>query len=72
MTSDPSKAVTDGPAKDIDPGDRHSGEGLASVRPPLARTLDASARRQADALAARIALEAEPESEPAGTDPLPP
>ena len=72
MISDPPKAGRDGPSKDIDPGDRHSGEGLASVRPPLARTLDASARRQAAALAERIALEAEPEPEPAATYPLAP
>lgn len=48
MTSDPTKGQRDGPSKDIDPGDSHSGEGLASVRPHLARTLADSARRSRD------------------------
>ena len=69
MISDPSQAGSEGLSKDIDPGDRHSGEGLASVGPALARTLDASARRQADALAARIWQDADPAPEPAANEP---
>lgn len=48
MISDPPKGQRDGPTKAIDPGDSHSGEGLASVRPRLARTLADSARRSKD------------------------
>ena len=48
MTNDPAKAKRDGPANDTDPGDSHSGEGLASVRPRLARTLADSDRRRQD------------------------
>lgn len=48
MISDPTRGQRDGPSKDIDPGDRHTGEGLASVRPRLARTLADSARRSRD------------------------
>lgn len=47
MISDPTQGPPDGPTKDIDPGDSHSGEGLDSVRPGLARTLADSARRSA-------------------------
>lgn len=61
MTSDPPKVPRDGPSKDSDPADRHSGEGLASVRPRLARTLADSALRtigrQPDAMTAPIAPE---------------
>lgn len=48
MTSDPTKGQRDGPSNDIDPGDSHTGEGLASVRPRLARTLADSAMRSKD------------------------
>jgi hypothetical protein len=48
VISNPTKGHRDGPSKDIDPGDSHSGEGLASVRPGLARTLADSARRSKD------------------------
>ena len=48
MISDPTKGQRDGPTKTIDPCDSHSGEGLASVRPLLARTLAESARRNND------------------------
>jgi hypothetical protein len=58
----------DGPSKDIDPGDSHSGEGLASVRPRLARTLQETALlntdKQVDAMSSRIPLEPSPEAEP--------
>lgn len=47
MIGDPTQSQRDGPSKNIDPGDSHSGEGLASVRPRLARTLADSAQRSA-------------------------
>ena len=66
VTIDPSKGLREGPSKDIDPGDRHSGEGLASVRPPLARALADSALRtannQLEAMNSRIPPEPEPET----------
>ena len=39
VTSDPPQTERDGPCKDSDPGDTHSGEGLATVRSLLARKL---------------------------------
>lgn len=48
MTSDPSQGASDDPSNQVDPADSHSGEGLASVRPRLARTLADSALRTAD------------------------
>ena len=67
MLSDPTSGQRDGPSKDIDPGDSHSGEGLASVRPQLARTLAASALRSADkqrdAMSSRTPSEPPPEPE---------
>ena len=48
LISDPTKDQRDGPTKAIDPADSHSGEGLASVRPRLARTLADSALRSQD------------------------
>ena len=39
VNSDASRAKRDGPSKDIDPGDSHSGEGVASVSRRLHRTL---------------------------------
>lgn len=72
MISDPSKGQRDGPSKDIDPGDSHSGEGLASVRPRLARTLADAARRSSDremeAMTSRTPNEPPPEQDA----PLPP
>jgi hypothetical protein len=68
VTTDPPKGKRDGPSKDIDPGDSHSGEGLASVRPRLAKTLADSALRtsgrQQDPILSRTPLE--PTPEPAG------
>ena len=65
MISDPTKGQRDGPTKAIDPGDSHSGEGLASVRPRLARTLADTARRtedrQMEAMTSRTPNEAPPE-----------
>lgn len=65
MISDPPQGQRDGPSKNIDPGDSHSGEGLASVRPRLARTLADSAQRNAnrqmDAMTSRTPLEPPPE-----------
>ena len=65
MISDPTKGQRDGPSKDIDPGDSHSGEGLASVRPRLARTLADAARRsndrQMEAMTSRTPMEPPPE-----------
>ena len=67
MISDPTKGRRDGPTKDIDPGDSHSGEGLDSVRPRLARTLADSAQRSAirqlDAMTTRTPLEPAPEQQ---------
>ena len=69
VLSDPTSGQRDGPSKDIDPGDSHSGEGLASVRPRLARTLAASALRSADkqrdAISSRTPLEPPPQTEAA-------
>ena len=52
----------------IDPAESHSGEGLASVRPRLARTLADSALRSAnkqlDAMTARTLLELGSEPDP--------
>jgi len=62
LTSDPSKGQQDGQSKDIDPADSHSGEGLASVRPRLARTLADAAQRNQDK-----ELETIPSSIPSGT-----
>ena len=65
MTSDPPKAEKNGPSTEVDPGDRHSGEGLASVRPRLQRTLAESARRnsdrQSEVIASRLPDEPVPE-----------
>ena len=67
MSSDPPTGKREGPAKDIDPGDSHSGEGLASLRPRLARTLADSAMRRADrqleAMTSRTPLEPPPEQD---------
>ena len=75
MTSDPTKGQRDGPSKDIDPGDSHSGEGLASVRPRLARTLADSAQRrqdkQSEALASCVPAETPAEPEPEAPAPEP-
>jgi hypothetical protein len=68
LTSDPTKGQRDGPSNDIDPGDSHSGEGLASVRPRLARTLADAALRSKDkgleSMTARVPAETPPEPEP--------
>jgi hypothetical protein len=68
ITDGPPKGKRDGPSKDIDPGDSHSGEGLASVGPRLAKTLaDSAVRtsgRQQDPILSRTPLE--PTPEPAG------
>lgn len=74
MTSDPSQGARDDPSNDIDPADSHSGEGLASVRPALARTLADSAlrtaNRQLDAMTTRTPLEPPPEPDtPAAAQP---
>lgn len=75
VISDPSQGRRDGPTKDIDPGDSHSGEGLDSVRPPLARTLAASAQRSAskqlDAMSSCIPPEPAPEQEQQAADTAP-
>jgi hypothetical protein len=64
VISDPTQGRRDGPTKDSDPGDSHSGEGLASVRPRLARTLADSAQRSATRqLDARTPLEPAPEQQ---------
>jgi hypothetical protein len=67
VNSDPLKGARDGPSKDIDPGDSHSGEGLASVRPRLARTLADAARRskdrQMEAITSRTPNEPPPEAD---------
>ena len=67
MISDPFQGHTDGPSNNVDPGDRHSGEGLASVRPRLARTLADSAQRNAtrqmEAMTTRTPLEPSPETD---------
>lgn len=48
----------EGPSRDTDPGNPHSGEGLASMGPRLAQTLAdserLSAEKQADAMITRI------------------
>ena len=53
-SNQPSKRKRDGPSKDTDPGNAHSGEGLASIGPRLAQTLAdserLSAEKQADAM----------------------
>jgi hypothetical protein len=63
----PARGKRDGPSKDIDPGDSHSGEGLASVRPRLARTLQQSeilnAERRNEAMSGGIPTEPAPEPE---------
>jgi hypothetical protein len=73
VISDPTRGQRDGPTKDSDPGDSHSGEGLESVRPRLARTLADSARRsqdkQAEAMTSRIPNETSPDPEPEPTTP---
>ena len=65
MISDPTTGQKDGPTKAIDPGDSHSGEGLASVRPRLARTLADAERqnrdRQMEAMTSRTPIETPPE-----------
>lgn len=59
----------EGPSRDVDPGDSHSGEGLASVRPRLARTLADSALRSADRqLEASSRTPQEPAPEPEAKD----
>lgn len=65
MNSDPTKGTTAGPSKDIDPGDRHSGEGLASVRPRLARTLADSAQRSQDKQTEAMPSYSPPDASPA-------
>ena len=68
LISDPTRGQRDGPTKAIDPGDSHSGEGLASVRPRLARTLADAARRnkdrQMEAMISRTPIETPPEPDP--------
>jgi len=68
LNSDPTRGQGDGPSTDTDPGDSHSGEGLASVRPRLARTLADSAKRDHDkaleAIAASVLPEPLPNSKP--------
>ncbi len=70
MTSDPSRGAREGPSDDVDPADRHSGEGLASMRPRLARTLADSATRtasrQPDAMTTCTSPQAPPESDTPG------
>ena len=70
MISDPFQGQRDGPSNNVDPGDRHSGEGLASVRPRLARTLADSAQhnasRQMEAMTTRTPLEPPPEPDAPG------
>jgi hypothetical protein len=65
VISNPPQDQRDGPSKDTDPGDSHSGEGVASVRPRLARTLADAALlnpgQQADAMAAPLPPEPGPE-----------
>jgi hypothetical protein len=65
LISDPTSGQRDGPTRDTDPGDSHSGEGLASVRPRLERTLADVARRskdrQIEAMASRAPAETPPE-----------
>jgi hypothetical protein len=55
----------------LDPADSHSGEGLASVRPRLARTLadsaTRSANRQLDAMTPCAPLDAPPEPDAPST-----
>ena len=67
MTNASGEARKDAPSNDTDPGDRHSGEGLASVRPRLARTLADSDRRnqdkQMEAMTVRTSMEPAPVSE---------
>jgi hypothetical protein len=67
VISDPPRGRRDGPTKNIDPADSHSGEGLESVRPGLARSLAESARRSAnkqpDAMSSRRPLEPSPEQQ---------
>jgi hypothetical protein len=69
VISDPTNGRRDGPSKSIDPGDSHSGEGLDSMRPRLARTLADSAQRSAnkplDAMSSRTPLEPAPEPQTA-------
>ena len=48
MIGDPTKGTRAGPSKDIELGDSHSGEGLASVRDGLRRSIANSARRTAE------------------------
>lgn len=71
MISDPTSGQADGP-KDIDPGDSHSGEGLESVRPRLARTLADSAQRSAskqlDAMTSCTPAEPAPEPQQQAPD----
>jgi hypothetical protein len=71
----PASGKRDGPSKDIDPGDSHSGEGLASVRPRLARTLQQSeilnAERSKDVMSDGIPPEPAPEPEEVQTRPSP-
>lgn len=75
VISDPTQGRRDGPTKDIDPGDSHSGEGLDSVRPRLARTLADSAQRSAnkqfDAMTSCTPPEPAPEQEQQAADTAP-
>ncbi|MDB5945972.1 MAG: hypothetical protein JWQ33_998, partial [Ramlibacter sp.] len=64
MTSDPSRARRDGPTKDMAPGDGHSGEGLASVRPGLERTNADTALRTADRQAEHAPASVPPDPDP--------
>lgn len=67
IDKEPATSKRDGPSKDGDPGDRHSGEGVASVRPRLARTLADFALLNGDgkleATADRTPIEPPPEPE---------
>ena len=70
MTSDPPSGCSGSPS--TDPGDRHSGEGLASVRPHLARTLADSAMRTADKQELDAIDPRPPQEPPAGGTPADP
>ena len=61
MTIDPPKLERDGPSKDSDPGDTHSGEGLATVRSLLARTLADAELLNPDRQSEEMTVPASPE-----------
>ena len=72
MTSDPAPGAREGPTPAVDPADSHSGEGVASVRPRLARTLAESALRSADRQLDAMSARMPPEPPPEPDAPLPP